>query len=223
MHLKNPFCLFGLAAIISLLGQGSLACPCRDITVPKDGGADVSTVKGLVFSHSSDYRKEFSQAIKDARAACQRHIGEKNVAIVSDIDETLLDNRAFFEKHPEFHWKEFDVWVNDAQAPVLKQTADFLAWARKKGFAIFFITGRMELLRSGTITNLVNNKIAYDGLYMRPNGNKTSAETVKSVFRKQIEDMGFKIIVNIGDQYSDLAGGFSEDCEKLPNKMYFIP
>lgn len=34
--------------------------------------------------------------------------------------------------------------------------------------------------------------------------------------------MGFKIVVNIGDQVSDLVGGYALDCEKLPNKMYFV-
>jgi hypothetical protein len=34
--------------------------------------------------------------------------------------------------------------------------------------------------------------------------------------------MGFKIVVNIGDQDSDLAGGFALDGEKLPNKLYFV-
>lgn len=191
--------------------------------MPADGGKGTGTLPGLLFSHTKAYKQEFSQAIKDAKAAIQKHAGEKNLAIVSDIDETMLDNRAFFEKNPEFHWKEFDKWVNEAKAPSLKHTTSMLESARKKGIAIFLITGRMELLRAGTIANLVNNNIAYDGLYMRPDGNKAPAEEIKTAYRKKIEDMGFKIILNIGDQYSDLAGDHSEDCEKLPNKLYFIP
>ncbi|MBY0359070.1 MAG: HAD family acid phosphatase [Candidatus Obscuribacterales bacterium] len=214
--------LIACLSVITFI-QSVSACPCNDITIPKDGAKETNTAKGLAYSRTSAYKKEFDKAIKDARSTCQKHLGERKVAIVSDLDETLLDNRRFFEKHPEFHWKDFDVWVNDAKAPSLKKTADLLAWARKKGFAIFFITGRMELLRSGTIANLVNNGIAYDGLYMRTDGDKSPAEKVKAAYRKKIEDLGFKIIVNIGDQYSDLAGGFSEDCEKLPNKIYFIP
>jgi hypothetical protein len=30
-------------------------------------------------------------------------------------------------------------------------------------------------------------------------------------------------VVNIGDQFSDLAGGFAERVFKLPNPYYFIP
>lgn len=34
---------------------------------------------------------------------------------------------------------------------------------------------------------------------------------------------GFRIIVNVGDQESDLAGGHAERAFKLPNPFYIIP
>ena len=41
--------------------------------------------------------------------------------------------------------------------------------------------------------------------------------------RKKLVDQGYTIIVNIGDQMSDLDGGFAERTFKLPNPFYFIP
>jgi hypothetical protein len=35
--------------------------------------------------------------------------------------------------------------------------------------------------------------------------------------------MGYTIIANMGDQFSDLEGGFSERTYKLPNPFYYIP
>ena len=35
--------------------------------------------------------------------------------------------------------------------------------------------------------------------------------------------MGFTILVNVGDQDSDLAGGHAVRPFKLPNPMYYIP
>jgi hypothetical protein len=41
--------------------------------------------------------------------------------------------------------------------------------------------------------------------------------------RQKIQEMRYKIIVNIGDRFSDLAGGHAERVFKLPNPYYFIP
>lgn len=45
----------------------------------------------------------------------------------------------------------------------------------------------------------------------------------KSSTRKMIQEKGYTIVVNIGDQFSDLAGGYAERVFKLPNPYYFIP
>lgn len=220
--------LVGLASATSILFFSSLptvfSCPCAEVKLLSNvNEADYTAKAGLEFAHTAQYKKEFDDAIKNAQQALNRHRGEKNLAIVSDIDETLLDNIPFFESHEEFHWKDFFSWVDESKAPSLPKTAQLLAKARKDGIAIFLVTGRMEKLRKGTIDNLVRNGIAYDGLYMRPDDDKREAAEYKAGMRKQIEDMGYKVVLNIGDQYSDLAGGFAEDCEKLPNKLYFIP
>jgi predicted secreted acid phosphatase len=202
------------------------ACPCSEVTesmiwsTPKPEDHK----EGLKFTETAEFKKEFDSAIDSAKAALQKHIGEKNVAIVADIDETLLDNREDYIQNPVWSWKAFESWIKEAKAPVLKPTADLLAWARQNGYAVFLITGRNENLRGATIENLVRDKIAYDGLYMRPDAApKDPAQIVKPLLRKQIEDMGFKIVLNIGDQYSDLTGGYAENCVKLPNKMYRVP
>ena len=149
------------------------------------------------------------------------HPGQSG-AIVSDIDETLLDHRPWMKTHPDFNWVEFLKWFDEAKAPKLQRTASFLKWARNNGFAIFLVTGRNEQSRRGTIINLVRQGIAYDGLMMRPNNDERAAEEVKVPHRKAIEAMGFEIVVNIGDQFSDLSGGHAIDAEKLPNRLYFV-
>ncbi len=45
----------------------------------------------------------------------------------------------------------------------------------------------------------------------------------KSGERKKIEQSGYFIIANIGDQQSDLEGGFAKCRFKLPDPFYFIP
>ena len=38
-----------------------------------------------------------------------------------------------------------------------------------------------------------------------------------------IESLGYTIVGNFGDQFSDLLGGFSQKTFKMPNPNYFLP
>ncbi|MGH9549561.1 MAG: HAD family acid phosphatase [Terriglobales bacterium] len=201
------------------------AAPSSSFTVPEKEPADISMDSGLEFSYSTKCQKEFADSVGRAKNYCQEYQAkhkDQHLCVVSDLDETLLDNREHFKTDRTKTWSLFEAWINEAQAPLLKPTAEFLSWARDKGFAVFFISGRPEKDRSGTIRNLVRDKISYDGLYLRPDGSKGPAEDFKARARKEIEEMGFTVVESIGDQFSDLAGGHAMDCEKLPNRMYFI-
>ena len=49
---------------------------------------------------------------------------------------------------------------------------------------------------------------------------------VADIFRRESPDGAtgwHTIIANVGDQWSDLDGGFAERVFKLPNPVYFIP
>jgi predicted secreted acid phosphatase len=115
--------------------------------------------------------------------------------------------------------------IQKADDPAIKATQRLYQYARKQGIAVFFITGRAEKLRVITKKNL--KSVGYDkwdGLYMKPNDYENkSIIPYKSSMRKIIQDMGYTIVVNIGDQFSDLAGGYAESVYKLPNPYYFIP
>ena len=97
---------------------------------------------------------------------------------------------------------------------------------QKLGVKTFFITGRHdnEKQRNDTVKNL--KSAGYDGweqLVMKPDNNSDPARIFKSGKRQEIVDKGYAIILNIGDQASDLAGCCSERSFKLPNPFYLIP
>jgi len=46
--------------------------------------------------------------------------------------------------------------------------------------------------------------------------------TFKSEARAAITKQGYTIIASIGDQYSDLKGGYAEKTFKLPNPYYYL-
>ncbi len=63
----------------------------------------------------------------------------------------------------------------------------------------------------------------YEEPITRPNGPKDPAADFKSARRREITPCGFTNIANIGDQATDLEGGYAELGFKLPNPFYLIP
>ena len=45
----------------------------------------------------------------------------------------------------------------------------------------------------------------------------------KSATRAHIESLGYDIVANFGDQFSDLKGGSADRAFKMPNPNYFLP
>ena len=55
-----------------------------------------------------------------------------------------------------------------------------------------------------------------------PNGSCTTVH-YKTATRAHLESLGFDLVANFGDQYSDLTGGYADRAFKLPNPTYFLP
>ncbi len=179
---------------------------------------------------SGAYEKGIAEVIDSAMSFVEAHYPNvKNPAIVLDIDETSLSNAQFEYRYGfGFNTTLWNAWVKEAAATAIKPMLELAKWAAQKHIAIFFITGRKqlssELANDPTVINL--KKVGYPrwaGLYFKnPEGKMTTAEFKTSV-RKKITRKGYAVVANIGDQYSDLVGGYAEGKFKLPDPMYFIP
>ena len=55
-----------------------------------------------------------------------------------------------------------------------------------------------------------------------PDGTCTTVH-YKSATRAHIESLGYDIVANFGDQFSDLKGGHADRTFKMPNPNYFLP
>ncbi|KAJ4832539.1 hypothetical protein Tsubulata_000100 [Turnera subulata] len=97
----------------------------------------------------------------------------------------------------------------------------------QRGFKVFLLTGRdQETLGQATLDNLqYQGFIGYERLILRTAAYKgQSAVTYKSQIRKQLEEEGYRVWGNVGDQWSDLQGEYlGNRTFKLPNPMYFVP
>jgi hypothetical protein len=155
------------------------------------------------------------------RAACRA----RKPAVVLDIDETSLSNYKYIS---QTNFTQVLIGLATAVAraddPPIEPTLDLYRFARRKHVAVFFITGRPDdipQVREQTEANLRSaGYTGWAGLSLNPG----DLDTVpyKSGERKEIEDRGYRIVVNMGDQESDLQGGHADRAFKLPNPFYFI-
>jgi len=156
---------------------------------------------------------------KKARAA---GCAPPNLAIVLDIDETSLSNYAQLES---FNFSNASAALINAAVsttqPAIGSTLGLYQQARAAGISVFAITGRPTLVETQTKQNLANAGYTdLQGVFFKPSGQDTV--TFKSGQRAAIEAQGYRIVANVGDQESDLAGGHADRSFKLPNPFYFI-
>ena len=182
--------------------------------------------------HDTRYETDIQSCINGAEKYLHERTarGGTNLALVLDIDETALSN--WEEMGGKSKWSMdfgyndafFNDWVRQGQCTAIPPVLALYKDAEQAGVKVYFITGRSESLRSATEKNL--RQVGYDhwdGLDLKPVGSKASVIEYKSARRKEItENDHCTIILNVGDQYSDLKGGYSEKCIKLPNPFYYI-
>ena len=192
-------------------------------------------------SADSNYARQLAGIESKAKsdlAHAVRHTGHgKKPAIVLDVDDTSLltynyELEVGFAYSPASNQAYLD---NKNMQPVFGMDT-LTNWAADQGITVFWITGRPEAQRADTVRNLstVGYKAAPDTshLYLKNSANPpaylscgSACTTIeyKSGTRAHIESLGYDIVGNFGDQYSDLSGGYADKTFKLPNPMYYLP
>ncbi|MGV9361315.1 HAD family acid phosphatase [Amycolatopsis sp. NPDC003731] len=122
-------------------------------------------------------------------------------AIVLDIDNTSLET----------------YYNGGFTTPAVKPVLALAKLAQAKGAAVLFVSDRTEVLRWPTEGNLKAVGYPDDGLYLRPLFNFDPVQTNKTKARAAIEQAGYTIVANIGNNTTDLDGGHAERTFKLPD------
>lgn len=179
------------------------------------------------------YQKELEKQIKLAQDYIEKQVEEnqnnnqpQKLALILDIDETSLSNyqkmvvRDFIGNHEQIHQE-----ILAANSEVIKPMLTLYNSALKHGVKVFFVTGRQQSEREATKKNLIAaGYTGWSGLFLRPdNYSHPSIIPFKSKTRALIAKKGYTIIASIGDQYSDISGGYANKGFKLPNPFYYLP
>jgi predicted secreted acid phosphatase len=214
----------GLVVITVLLAAAASAFAA---TTPTGKTAD----QIRAYYSSGDWNRAVKKQTTKAKAYLVKRTHGKHAAkkpaLVLDIDETSLDNYPCLNASGGIPYSPgpYAGCVVKYDAPAVKPARSLFRLAKQLGVKVFFITGRPEAIRDGTLQNL--KAAGYNGKYeliLQPPGySDPSMVPYKSGARKQIQKRGFTIVANAGDQQSDLAGGYSERTYKLPNIIYQTP
>lgn len=153
-------------------------------------------------------------------------------ALVLDVDETSLHNdwRTLVSPANTYDPQAWDAWVQEACAPPVEITLCLYRLALRRGLSVFFITGRADNEREATIVNLKRAGFErFEQLVCEPDAQQRGvavlfpeASTYKSTTRWSIQDRGYQIVLNVGDQISDVTGGFAQQTFQLPNPFYTV-
>ncbi|MER6122659.1 HAD family acid phosphatase [Streptomyces sp. NPDC001795] len=197
-------------------------------------------------SADSPYAKDLAHIEADAKhyidkaARKAHHRGEKP-AVVFDIDDTLLLSLDYEKKtnytYNPATWADY---VAKADRPAVPGTPALVQYAKDKGVEVFYNSGLKEAQRSAAVENLkkvgADINLDADHMFLKDAANppsylsdcatpgtwKCTTVQYKSGTREHIESLGYDIIADFGDQYSDLDGGYSGRTYKLPNPTYFV-
>ena len=242
MNVLNPTWRIKLVLVFQLLLVGASSGWLASIALSSSASAQSRSVPNLPeaqrqvgeYISSGRYDRDVAKIVASARVWLDKSARTAaKPAIVLDIDETALSNWPALKLNG---WVRITdgpcdlktapcgvrAWQAMAQSKAIAPTLALARRARELGVEIFFITGRPERLRDATERNLREQGFQWKAILFRPQ-NEDSVVEFKTAERRKITEQGYTIILNLGDQESDLKGGYAERTFKLPNPSYFVP
>jgi len=181
------------------------------------------------YSPDSQWTRDVTRVCGRAHRFLARRLAEPvtDPVLILDIDDTALTTYEYQANTGFGHRQNREV------LPAVEPVRDLARYAHERGVAIFFITERRVHRFEDSMANLLAAGFPRPvDIYLRaveppypPYLCEPGCRTVvyKSGARAYIESLGHTILANIGDQHSDLDGGYAERVFKLPNPMYHIP
>ena len=160
----------------------------------------------LYQQRAAEYRALCFQAYNIARERINETVrkhGKKPLAVVTDIDETLLDNSPYDAaraiQNKEFTSKTWKEWTAKAIADTVPGAPSFFKYAASKGVKVFYITNRDKDEEAATLRNLQLYHLPYaDNTHLLLRDKVSSKEGRRKLILKK-----YNIVLLCGDNLSD--------------------
>ncbi|KAL0319319.1 UNVERIFIED_CONTAM: Acid phosphatase 1 [Sesamum angustifolium] len=149
---------------------------------------------------------------------------------VFDIDETSLSNLPYYARSDvqfgalPYNATKFNEWVEEGKAPPVPAVRRLYKMVLSLGIKPVFLTGGSDTFKRIRTANLyAAGYHSWLKLIFRGEGDEGAALVYKSKKRRELVEEGYRIVGNIGDQWSDLLGANAGNRTfKVPDPMYYL-
>ena len=160
--------------------------------------------------NSAEYKALCLQAYNAAKNKLDIELSkniDETLAIVADLDETILNNTPYnemlIEENTSFNQENWSDWVNKKNATAVPGSLDFFNYADSKGVEIIYLSNRRVENYEPTKENLISLGFPFKEstqMLLRTNSRD------KDERRKSIEN--YNIIMFVGDNLGDFDSTF---------------
>jgi len=171
------------------------------------------------YQHSAEMEALYFQGFNIARQRLDEAIlankKGKPLAVVVDIDETMLNNGPFEttlinETDNLSGWYK---WTDKASAKALPGALEFAKYTESKNVKIFYITNRDDNERVSTLKNLANTGFPFaveEHLLTKSDLSYSSGNTSSKAGRRAKVAENHQIVLLIGDNLNDFSENFED-------------
>ncbi len=200
-------------SLFLILGIVILFSSCKENTYDESKSQDHLIMATLWYQKSAEMKALYYQCFNWAKVQVNSEFtkdNSRNMAVVVDIDETMLDNSPFEANciqtgvgYTKESWSE---WTHMINAKALPGAVEFSKYAQSLGVEVFYISNRSVDDFDVTLKNLQNENFAYaDSSHLLLKTN-TSSKKARRDFVKE----NYEIILLIGDNMGDFDEIFED-------------
>jgi 5'-nucleotidase (lipoprotein e(P4) family) len=204
--------LASLALCASMAGASAQSSPQPNTTGPTGSGTNNLLIASVAWKQTAaEYRALYHQGYNVARMHLERAIkerkpGDKPLAVVSDLDDTVLlplpywghlinNNKDFFDD------PVWDAWIPKNQMVVAPGALEFFKFAADNGVEVFYVSSREQGERT---QEFGVNHVRVAGLPFADNEHVTMLRDTSNKEKRQDEiGQKFNIVVLLGDNLND--------------------
>jgi 5'-nucleotidase (lipoprotein e(P4) family) len=213
---KNSMRYLFIASVFLLACNGPKHLTGNTVVAPQNISLNGKLFSSLFQQRAAEYRALCLQGYNAARTRMDNYTAQsaKPKAIITDIDETILDNSPYAVhqawKGIEYMSADWYDWTDRSAADTMPGAASLLKYAASKNIVIFYITNREERERAATLKNLQRfNLPNADEVHLLTRQNGSSKEA-----RRQQVMQNYEVELLMGDNLADLSALFDHKTEE---------
>ncbi len=199
--------------LLNILTVLFFSCQTAKVVPYTDAEEKLSTQLGtatLWFQKSAEMEAAYLQSYHFGKILLAQKLNkvdqsEKKLAVILDLDETVMDNSVYearlFLTGETYDPATWTNWCKEAKATALPGALDFLKFANDKGVAIFYISNRKSDVFESTLKNLQAlgaPQATADHLLLR------TASSDKTE-RRNIVKENHEVLLYVGDNLTDYS------------------